>query len=170
MVRHLTMIVFTTAMTLCLALASSAEPARARIEQYGTVTTSGGAETPEFVVTLGEPLFFPERAGLATLVGVYQANAVHWVHRTDDTWVRVEYRAPLTPVDYTSDGLRIETLQVTKPAAAAELPPLLRGLAPALLANIRSTLDFYSGALRIYLRDESEAAARRLADALNARP
>lgn len=151
-----------------LASVAQPEPDAARIERYGRVATSTGVEVSEFVVTRGRPIFSNDRWPVATLVGLQLANAMQWIHRPDDTWVTVEYRKPVTAVDVVALRERgLGAIELRRDVAQENLPSPLNDLPSTLLANIASFLHFSSGALRIDLRDQSEAAAHRLATAIN---
>lgn len=164
-----TMVAFATIAFITAALAHTAGPEaeEVQIEQYGSVAASSGAETPTFVVIIGRPRFATDRRALAAIVGIYEANAIQCVRRRDGTWTTLEYRLPLTAIDFAvlrahgADGIAVR--RIVRPQ---DLPSQFDRLPSELLANVSSFLHFYSGALRIYLTDQSEPAARRLAEAI----
>jgi len=138
------------------------------VEQYGSTTSSDGNDVPIFVVVCGRPKFSPDRAGLATLVGTYLANGTLWTQKLDGTWTAIDYRVPRVQADFVAlrnEGVAI--LEQRQERMPGELPLPVGALPPELLKNVRSFIHFYSGALRIYLVDQSRSAAERVTGALS---
>ncbi len=137
---------------------------KADIELYGF---RGNGEE-EYVVTLGHPVFSRERAPLGSLIGVYMANSVHWTNLGDGSWAMIEYRMPETKEERAyMTASKVEMLMTRKMVREDELPSAIKELPPAARRTIMAFLQFYSGAFRIYLHNDSEESARFLANALN---
>ncbi len=140
----------------------------AKVEEQGYIVTDNETRTETYLVTVGIPELKYERAGLARMLGSqFLANGVIWVNR-DEAWAMIEYRMPITKKDFVELAARgPEALRVKQIVPSSNLPAIMNNLPVEVLGNIEYFVQFYSGALRIHLRESSGDAAANLADALN---
>lgn len=157
-----------TTVLLCPVVAVSASAAdKAEIEKWGEITDiSSGARTEVFAVRLGSPEKLVLQSPLATMIGRYGANADLYIRR-DTEWIRISWREPRE--DEVSTG-NLSDLQSEERVVPDMMPEWYRRLAVNLRETVRAFFHFRSGnAFVILLQgDQSEAAARRLASAINA--
>lgn len=162
---------FCAGVAMTMANVSAAERDVAEPVHYGWLTASEAESVPQYVVQVGKPVFANERRGVATLVGVYLANATQWIARLDGTWVTVDYRIPVSKRDFmelASGNLAV--IQIVRQISAENLPAWFKELAENEKGNnVSSFLVFYSGGLRIYLNDQTFEAAEVLSAEMNRR-
>lgn len=160
-----------TMLGLLVVLMASTSIARAeqtaRIEEQGTLSIAGGATTATYVVMIGTPRFAPERVALASIFGVYLANARFYIRVPKKGWIVEERRLPV--VEDLGESFPNNLIART-PVTESEMPSWFKDLPDGSKENIEGFIAFYSGAFRIYLADRSQESAERLARAINASP
>jgi hypothetical protein len=135
------------------------------VEPYGEIyNSSSGFSVPIFTVKIGEPQFDPNKWKIASIVGAKLANGKLFVCCDEEVWTVVEWREPTHEDLKNPDFPR--NLKVVRRIATGDLPLWVQELNPPLRGNIRSFIEFYSGAVQIYLIEQDEKSARLLREML----